>query len=27
MRINTISSTDLIVTSPDGSAHRDVRVR
>jgi uncharacterized protein (TIGR03067 family) len=27
MRINTISSTDLIVTSPDGTAHRDVRVR
>ena len=27
VRINSISATDLIVTSPDGSAHRDVRVR
>jgi uncharacterized protein (TIGR03067 family) len=27
VRINTISATDLVVTSPDGNAHRDVRVR
>jgi hypothetical protein len=27
MRINSISPTDLIVISPDGTAHRDVRVR
>jgi len=27
MRINSILPTDLIVISPDGTAHRDVRVR
>jgi uncharacterized protein (TIGR03067 family) len=27
VRINTISASDLVVTEPDGRAHRDVRVR